>query len=1032
MATLIRYIRYSGSRKIKNLLLLLLVNLVLGISADAQYFGRNKPGYRSFRFDVIQTPDFEIYHYLKNDSLVSSLSSWSQQWYQNHQKLFGDTFKTRNPVIFYNNHPDFQQTNTINSLIGTGTGGVTESLKNRVIMPVAPSLSQTDHTLGHELVHAFQYNMFIKEDTAVRMSINNIPLWMVEGMAEYFSIGSVDPHTAMWMRDALLNNRFPTLKKLADQSEYFPYRYGQSFWAMVGKTWGDTVIIPLFKKTARYGFEKAIDTIFRVNQDALSGMWKSANEVYFRQFLKDSTDNLSGRVIVSDKNGGRINISPSVSPDGKYIAFFSERDLFTLDLFLAGTEDGKIIRRLASVARNSSIDDFDYVESTGSWSPDGKKYVIVIFRKGMNKLALIDVSRGRITREIDIPGVHSFSNPALSPDGNKIVVSGLVDGTSDLYMYYLDTGDVLKLTSGLTADLHPSWSSDGKFIVFSKEKFNTVRNGRKYSFNLALYDLNSGTIREIDVFNGAFNMDPCFSHDNKSVYFLSDADGMRNMYQYDLVSGRVLRLTDYMTGISGITAYSPAISAAVKSDIIAYNYYFNNRYQIILADRSDFKGIEVNPDYLNFDAGTLPPYKNVSVNIVDSTLYSRHAGPALASDNIKEIPYKPRFRLDYISNTADIGLSTGVHRNNMGGSVNMIFSDMVGNNQLYSSLSLNGEIYDFGGQVAYLNQKGKVKWGASISHIPYLYGDMSISDDTIRLDDEPVPVINIGIDYMRMFEDNISFFASLPLSQTRRFEANLSSSWYYYRIDRYTYYYLLDGYNIGGKREKLDAPAGDNYQQISFAYVSDNSYFGMTAPMQGSRSRFQAEKYFGSFDVLTTLIDFRQYFKLRPVSLAFRFYNYGMYGKDAESGVIPPFYLGYPWLIRGYENISYSGNDFLTGETFNVSRLSGTRIMVANAEVRLPFTGPERLAIIKSKWLFTDLNLFVDAGVAWNSGSKMTFVQDLSKGVDGSYRFPVISTGASLRINLFGYLVIEPYYAFPLQNGGFRNGQFGLNFVPGW
>jgi len=1032
MATLIRHIRYSESRKVKYLLLVLMANLFLCISADAQYFGRNKPGYRSFKFDVIQTPDFEIYHYLKNDSLVSSLTSWSQQWYLNHQKMFRDTFKTRNPVIFYNNHPDFQQTNTINSLIGTGTGGVTESLKNRVIMPVAPSLSQTDHTLGHELVHAFQYNMFIKEDTAVRMSINNIPLWMVEGMAEYFSLGSVDPHTAMWMRDALLNNRFPTLKKLSDQSEYFPYRYGQSFWAMVGKTWGDTVIIPLFKKTAQYGFEKAIDTIFRVNQDALSGMWKSANEVYFRQFLKDNTDNLSGRVIMSDKNGGRINISPSVSPDGKYIAFFSERDLFTLDLFLAGTEDGKIIRRLASVARNSSIDDFDYVESTGSWSPDGKKYVIVIFRKGMNKLAMIDVSRGRITREIAIPGVHSFSNPAWSPDGNKIVVSGLVDGASDLYMYYLDTGDVIKLTSGLTADLHPSWSSDGNYLVFSQEKFNTVRNGRKYSFNLALYDLKSGTIREIDVFNGAFNMDPCFSHDNKSVYFLSDADGMRNMYQYDLASGRVVRLTDYMTGISGITAYSPAISAAVKSDIIAYNYYFNNRYQIILAVRSDFKGIEVNPDYLNFDAGTLPPYKNISVNIVDSTLYSRQAGPALASESIKEVPYKPKFRLDYISNTADIGLSTGVQRNNMSGSVNMIFSDMVGNNQLYSSLALNGEIYDFGGQVAYLNQKGKIKWGASISHIPYLYGDMSISDDTIKLDDELVPVINIGIDYMRMFEDNISFFASLPLSQTRRFEANLSSSWYYYRIDRYNYYYLLDGYNIGGKREKLDAPEGDNYQQISVAYVSDNSYFGMTAPMQGSRSRFQAEKYLGSFDVITTLIDFRQYFKLRPVSLAFRFYNYGLYGKDAESGVIPPLYLGYPWLIRGYENISYSGNDFLTGETFNVSRLSGTRIMVANAEVRLPFTGPERLALIKSKWLFTDLNLFVDAGVAWNNESKMTFVQDLSKGVDGSYRFPVISTGASLRINLFGYLVIEPYYAFPLQNGGFSNGQFGLNFVPGW
>ncbi len=283
-----------------------------------------------------------------------------------------------------------------------------------------------------------------------------------------------------------------------------------------------------------------------------------------------------------------------------------------------------------------------------------------------------------------------------------------------------------------------------------------------------------------------------------------------------------------------------------------------------------------------------------------------------------------------------------------------------------------------------------------------------------------------------MFEDNISLFASYPLSQTRRFEASASSSWYYYRIDRLTYYYLLDGYYVGGKREKLDAPSGDNYQQVSFAYVGDNSYFGMTAPMQGSRSRFQIEKYFGSLDIYTTLIDYRQYFKLRPISLAFRLYNYGMYGKDAESGIIPPFYLGYPWLIRGYENISYSGNDFLTGETFNVSRLSGTRIMVANAELRIPFTGPERLALIKSKWLFTDLNLFMDSGLAWNRGDKIGFTQNLMKGVDQEYRFPVFSTGASLRINLFGYLVLEPYYAFPLQNGGFRNGVFGLNFTPGW
>ena len=307
MASLIKHIRYYERFKIWSSILFLAVNLLLNINADAQYFGRNKPGYRNFKFDVLQTPHFEIYHYLKNDSLLNSLSQWSENWYQIHQMIFKDTFNTKNPVIFYNNHPDFLQTNTITSLVSEGTGGVTEGLKKRVIMPVAPSLAQTDHTLGHELVHAFQYHLFLDADTSgnVPLSINNVPLWMVEGMAEYLSLGSVDPNTSMWMRDALMNKDFPTLKKLSTDSKYFPYRYGQAFWALVGKTWGDTILLPLFEKTARYGFSQAVDSIFGFDEKTLSGMWKSAMEAHYRQYLKDSADKLAGRQLVTEKNGGR-------------------------------------------------------------------------------------------------------------------------------------------------------------------------------------------------------------------------------------------------------------------------------------------------------------------------------------------------------------------------------------------------------------------------------------------------------------------------------------------------------------------------------------------------------------------------------------------------------------------------------------------------------------------------------------------------------------------------------------------------------
>lgn len=1009
---------------------MLAAGLVIITDAEAQYFGRNKPGYRTFRFDVLQTPNFEIYNYLEDDSLLKTISRWSEEWYGIHQGLFRDTFKVKNPVIFYNTHADFQQTNTINSLIGTGTGGVTESLKNRVVMPLAPSLAQTDHTLGHELVHAFQYNMFLRRDTTSTASLANIPLWMIEGMAEYFSLGSVDPNTSMWIRDALLSNDFPTIKQLSTDSKYFPYRYGQAFMALAGKTWGDSLLVPLLMKTGELGFSKAADTILGFDEKTLSGMWKSATELHYGKYINGRKDSVTGKKVISKINGGRLNISPSISPDGKYIAFFSEKNVFSLDLFITDAVTGKTVKRLSG-ATTRSVEDFNSIESTGTWSPDSRNFAFVVFSKGMNKLAIMDIDRGKIIREIEVKGVPAIYNPAWSPDGRKIAFSGMAGGASDLYLYDLSTGSVDQLTNDLEANLHPSWSPDGRYIVYSQELANSREGLRKYTFSIAILDLSDRNIVVNDVFRGAFNLNPLFSPDGEAVYFLSDADGFRNLYRYEPATGRLFRLTDYLTGISGITPWSPAISISAATGRIAYNYYSGNAYHIFVAEEGQFNAMAADPARLDFGPATLPPLDHAIAGLVDTTLYNRSQDVQLPADSIRNIDYKPKFKLDYLSNNASAGLSGGIYRNNLGGSVTMIFSDMVGNNQLYSALALNGEIYDFGGQTAYINQKGKIKWGAALSHIPYRAGTMSLARDSIMYQDAMIPVDVLQLDYIRMFEDNITLYAAWPFSQTRRLESTISSSWYYYRIDRYNYYYLLNGASVGGTREKMPAPEGSSYQQISLAWVEDNSYYGMTSPMQGHRARFQADKYFGATDIFTLLFDYRKYFWMKPVGLAFRAYSYGMYGGRTGENLLQPLYLGYPWLIRGYENVSYGQESTLGLSSLDISRLSGTRVAVANAEVRLPLSGPEQLALVKSKFFLTDLNLFLDAGLAWYRGDEVVFGKKSTTALPVQ-KYPLFSTGLSVRINLLGYLVIEPYYAFPLQNGGFRNGVFGLNFVPGW
>ncbi|MFA5588219.1 MAG: hypothetical protein WC987_05565, partial [Mariniphaga sp.] len=463
----------------------------------------------------------------------------------------------------------------------------------------------------------------------------------------------------------------------------------------------------------------------------------------------------------------------------------------------------------------------------------------------------------------------------------------------------------------------PSWSPDGNLIVYVDEVINTNRQAKKFSTELKIIDIRTNTIQNLNVFPGADNLNPRFSHDGETIYFLSNSDGFRNLFTYDMVSGKVFRLTRFKTGISGLTPYSPAMSAALDKDLVAYTYYNKNSYEIYTATSSNFRYEQVDKSAVDFEPGTLPPLNHNYSNIVDAALYQRWAEDlVLDPDSVQEVPYRPQFKLDYISNTAGIGISTGGRYNNsnMAGSVSMIFSDIVGNNQLYSVLALNGEIYDFGGQVAYVNQTRKFNWGVTASHIPYRAGDMFFRRDTLKFRDKKsdekyeVPVTDLVLDYIRMFEDNISFFTYHALSQTRRIEAGASTAWYYYRIDRYHNYYDDFGFPVAYSKERMPAPDGGNYQKIDLAYVTDNSFFGMTAPMRGQRARYQIEKYFGAVNFLTGLLDYRQYLFVNPATFAFRFYHYGRYGGGSETDIVSPIYLGYPWLIRGYENLSFYGN----------------------------------------------------------------------------------------------------------------------------
>ena len=1003
-------------------LLLSFLLILIFLPARAQYFGRNKPQYEKKKIEVVETPHFRIYHYLKSPKALYNVADESEMWYGAHFDIFQDSLQGKNPVLVYNDHPDFQQTRAIGGSIGVGTGGVTDAFKQRIIFPFAMSNQQTHHVIGHEMVHAFQYNLVIYGDSTSLNNLGNLPLWMTEGLAEYMSIGRHDAHTAMWMREAVLNDDIPKLDKM-DNPKYFPYRWGHAFWAFVTAKYGDDVIRPLYENTAKFGLEYAIPLTLTTSLDSLSDEWQAAIKSNFGEDIAGKKKHHYGKKILSEKNAGYMNIAPSLSPNGRYLVFLSEKELFSMDLYLADARSGKILRKLTSKVRDGHIDALNFMESSGAWSPHSNQFAYVIYAKGQNRLLIKEVKKGKTIKEVKLKGIPAFSNPTWSPDGKSIVVAGLVEGQIDLYQYHIKSGKITQLTNDKYDELLPTWSPDGTKIAFSSDQWsqeNSLTHG-KHTYNITILDVASGQKEVLPIFNTADNMNPVFNKDN-DLLFLSNRDGFRNMYRYDLDSNKVFQMTDLAVGISGITPYAPTISVSRKRDRVIYNAFSDGKYFIKQGKMEKFMNQEVAIDDVNIQPAQLFEPIEDAEQIVDPNFVAFNQHIPLDTTELKSVKFKSKFKLDYLAGSGGVGVGTGNFGTSTGlaGGIQMLFSDILGRHQVTSIVALNGEILDFGGMATYVNQVNKTAWGVTLSHIPYRSGQYyQPAPDSLLFKGQttPTPVVRYSLDIQRLFENRLGGFIFYPFSTVMRVEAGATLSKYGYRIDRYNTYTDYAGYKIFEDKKKLDAPKGFNLMSANTALVGDNSFFGATAPLKGYRYRLGIEQTMGAYQFANLTLDGRYYLRAKPVTFAFRGMHFGRYGRDHER--LYPIYLGNPVLIRGFYNMNRS----------TLPRIVGSKVIVGNAEIRLPFTGPKRLALIPSKYLMTDLNLFFDSGVAYFN--KEQFGQDY-KDVNLD-PLMLMSGGVSLRVNLFGALIVEPFYAFPI--GGdlkdVRKG-FGINFTPGW
>lgn len=1038
------FVQIAVSRRTAIAFILILFALAsLPFSASAQYFGRNKVRWEDFDWKVLKTEHFDIYHYPEEERAVRDAARMAERWYGRLSSVFNREFKERKSIVLYADHSDFQQTTVIGGLISQGTGGVTEGMKTRVVLPLTGNYEETDHVLGHELVHVFQYDILRErlgaEGNQMGAAPVDVPLWFIEGLAEYLSLGRESVQTSMWLRDALARDAVPSIQDLSRDPRLFPYRWGHAFWAYVGGRWGDLAVGRLFARGVRIGLEPAIAEVLGVELKTMSEEWRNAIRQTYAPVLerRQPPTAVGTRILPREEDATDIYISPVLSPDGTQVAFLSTRSLFTFDLYLADARTGEIREKLVSEDSDPHFDSLRFLDSAGTWSPDGRKLAFVVLARGDNEIAVIDVRSRKIERRYNAEGVGGMWNPTWSPDGRSIAFTGSAGGITDLYLVDVESGRVRRLTDDIFADLQPEWALDGRSLVFVSDRGPNAdaTTLTRTSMGIWRIDVASRQVTEVVPAEGTIErgnrFNPKFGPGGRDLYFLSDGAGVTDLYRMATDSGEIFRVTRLTTGVTGIARLSPALTVAEESGRVMFSVFEDTDYRIHALEPAQARGEPVVAEASRGEqarAAQLPPLGAGPQNLVASYLETTEPLPSLEEPEVTG--YRRRLQLDFIGPAVGVGYST--LGGTIGGDVTAYFSDTLGEHEAGLAIYGGTGTFDaFGAEAYYLNQENRLQWGGAGGRIPYITAFTSAGQRVVDINGTPTPATIFQEIRQTVTQDQATFLSRYPFSTTRRVEANFGITRLGFE-NEVEELIVVGGQVIDHNENDLPAPPSLQLYQSAFAYVGDNSYFGFTSPVRGWRYRFEVEPTFGDLEFQSLTLDYRRYFFARPVTFAVRGMHVGRYGNDAESEQLAPFHIGRPTLVRGYDIGDISATECTPdpdgpGACPEFDRLVGSRLGVLNLELRFPLVGTEGFGLFQTRFLPVELAAFVDSGVAWTDDIS----PELRFDRDSIERVPVVSAGLSARLLLGGFAVLHFYAAKPFHRPQ-EDVVTGFFIAPGW